>query len=102
VGVDGLHHDVDGGFGFHRGDGFGDDLEAFRADDVNAEDFAVWLTGDYLDEPFVVAEDGGAAVAGERKTADLDLAALGARWASVRPTLPMPAGCRCSRECGCG
>jgi len=63
MGVNGLHHDIDGSLGLHGGNGFGDQLEAVGADDVHAEDLAVLLVGDDLDEAFVLAEDGGAAIA---------------------------------------
>src|ERR1035441_4686831 len=78
-GVDGLHHDFDGGFGFHGGHGFGDEFEAFGADDVDAENLAVGFVGHHFDEAFVMSQDGGAAIAGEGEAADFDLAALGAR-----------------------
>ena len=38
--VDGMHQGFDGGFGFHGGDGFGDQLEGIGADDVDAQNLA--------------------------------------------------------------
>ena len=77
--MDGVHHGLDGGFGFHRRDGFRDQLEGLRSDDVDAQDFAEFLIGDHLHETVVLSEDGGLAVGGERKLADLHLVALRAR-----------------------
>src|SRR5260370_1406516 len=37
VGVNGAHHGFDRGLGFHRRDGFRDQLEGLRANDVDAE-----------------------------------------------------------------
>ena len=74
-----LHHRLDGGFGFHGGHRFGDQFEGFRADDVDAQDLAVFLVGDHLHEAFVAAQDAGLAVRRERKFADLHLEALRAR-----------------------
>src|ERR1039458_3388074 len=79
MGVYGLHHDGGGGFGFHGGDGFGDEFEGFGADDVDAEDFAIGFVGDDFDEAIVISEDGGAAIAGEGEAADFDFESLGAR-----------------------
>ena len=55
---------------------FGDQLVGLRADDVDAENLAVLLVGDHLDEAVVTAEDRRLAVADERKLADLHLEAL--------------------------
>ena len=71
MGVDGVHHGLDGGFRFHGGDGFGDELEGLGADDVDAENFAVLLVGDDFDEAIVMAEDGGLAVGRRRGTCRL-------------------------------
>ena len=49
---------------------------AFRADDVDAQNLAVLLVRHHFDEALVMAEDGGAAVARERELADLHLVAL--------------------------
>src|ERR1035438_4019124 len=74
--VDGLHHHLDRGFGFHGGDGFSDQLECFRPDDVDAQDLAVLFVGYHLNKALVVSQDGGAAVAGEWEAPDLYLVPL--------------------------
>src|ERR1017187_1835521 len=71
VRVDGVHHRLDRRLRLHRGDGFGDDLESLRADDVDAQNLAVLLVGHYLDESVVRTEDGGLAVRGEGKLSHL-------------------------------
>src|ERR1035438_1467474 len=71
--VDGLHHHLDGGFGFHGGDRFRDQLESLRPDDVDTQDLAVLLVGHYLNEALVVSQDSGAAVPREREAPDLHL-----------------------------
>src|SRR5580692_3153383 len=76
MGVDGLHHQLDGGLRFHGGHGLADQLEAFRPDDMDAEDFAVALVSHYFDEAFMMADDGGAAIARERESAHLYVIAL--------------------------
>src|ERR1017187_5058955 len=73
MGVDGLHHHVDGGFGFHGGDRFREQLESLRPDDVDTQDLAVLLVGHYLDEALVVSQDRRAAIAREGETPDLHL-----------------------------
>src|SRR5260221_865611 len=74
--VDSGHQGLDSRFGLHGGDHFGDQLISRRTDAMNAKDLAVLLVGDHLDEPIVLADDGGLAVRDERKFADLDLAPL--------------------------
>ena len=44
-----------------------------RADDVDAENFAVVGVADDLDEALVLADDAGARVGGEGELADLDV-----------------------------
>src|ERR1039458_6207271 len=74
--VDGLHHHIHGGLGFHGGHRFADQLETLRPDDVDAQDLAVLLVGYYLNEALVVSNDRRAAVAGEREAPDLHLISL--------------------------
>src|SRR5271157_152507 len=85
MGVDGVHHGFHGGFGFHGGHRFGDDLKPLGADDMDAEDFAVPLVGNHFDETVVMSQDSGAAVAGEGEAADLHLVTLGARLGLGQP-----------------
>src|SRR5579863_9373303 len=77
--VDGVHHGLHGGLGLHRQHAFGDQLIRLRADDVHAQDLAILLIGDDLDEAVVLAQDRGLAVGQERKLPDLDLVSLGSR-----------------------
>src|SRR5436190_1896964 len=77
--VDGAHHGFHRGLGLHGGYRFGNQLESIRPDNVDAQDLAELLVRHHLDESFVMAQDGGAAVARERELADLDLQPLGAR-----------------------
>ena len=65
------HQVFDCGFEFHGGDGFGDQFGGLRADDVDAEDFAVVGVADDFDEAFVLADDAGARIRGEGELADL-------------------------------
>src|ERR1700691_2296803 len=69
--MDGVHDGFDRGFRFHGRHGFGDQLESIRADDVHAQNFAFLPVGHHLDESAVAIEDGGPAIARERKLADL-------------------------------
>src|ERR1039458_4755984 len=71
--VDGLHHHLDRGFGFHGGDRFRDQLESLRPDDVYAQNLTVLLLGDYLNEALVVSQNRRAAIAREREAPDLHL-----------------------------
>src|SRR5688572_22059184 len=71
VRMDCMHHGLDCGFSFHRGDAFGDKFKCLRADDVNAQDLAVLRADDYLDETAMAAEDGRLAVSNERELTDL-------------------------------
>src|ERR1039457_4286195 len=68
--VDGLHHYVHGGFGFHGGDRFRDQLETLRPDDVDAQDLTVLLVGHYLNEALMMSKNRRAAIAGEREPPD--------------------------------
>src|SRR5271166_5749375 len=70
MGVDGPHQIFDGGFEFHGGDGFGDQFGGLRADDVDAENFAVVGVADDLDETFVLADDARAGIGAEGELAD--------------------------------
>ncbi len=76
VGVDGEHELVDRAFEFHHSHRFGDELGGLGADDVHAENLAVFCVGNDFYETVVAPDDGGLGVAGERKFADLDLDAL--------------------------
>src|ERR1039458_6410202 len=64
--VDGLHHHVYRGFGFHGGDRFRNQFETFRPDDVDAQDLTILLVGHYLNEAFVMSKNSGAAIARAR------------------------------------
>src|ERR1039457_2385480 len=76
MGVDGVHHGFDGGLGFHGGDGFRDQLEGLRTNDVDAEDLAECFVGYHLYKTIVAAEDAGLAVGAERELANLHFEAL--------------------------
>ena len=76
VGMDGERHLFDGGFELHRYDALGDKLGGLRADDVDAEDFAVFGVGDDFNEAVVRVDDGCLGVTGEGELANLDLVAL--------------------------
>src|ERR1700682_3699784 len=58
MGVNGLHHSFDGGFGAHGRHGFRDQLEGFGSDNVYAQDLANFFVRDHFDESFLVAEGG--------------------------------------------
>ena len=60
MGVDGPHQIFHGGFEFHCGHGFGDQLRRLRANDVHAENLAIVRIGNNLDEALMLADDGGA------------------------------------------
>ena len=77
--VNGGGHIVERGFQAERRDRFGDDFRGQRADGVHAENFAVFRFGHHFDEAFVLAEDGGLAVAEERKLAGFHFEARFAR-----------------------
>jgi hypothetical protein len=83
--VDGLHHHVHRGLGFHRRHRFGDQLEALGPDDVHAENLAVGLVGHHFDEAFVMSQDGRAAVAREGNLPILTLKPCGARLGLGKP-----------------
>src|SRR5208283_3030171 len=83
--VDGLHHHLHGGFGFHGGDGFTDQLESLRPDDVDAQNLSVLLVGHYLDEAFVMSKNRRAAIAREREAPDLHLVTLRASLRFRKP-----------------
>ena len=72
-------HVVERGFEAERCDWLGDDFRGQRADGVHAENFAVFFFGHHFDEAFVLAEDGGLAVADEREFSGLHLEAGVAR-----------------------
>src|ERR1017187_4266546 len=76
VRMDGVHDGLHRGFRFHGSYRFGDQFESIRADDMHTQNFAEFLVGHHLDESAVAVEDAGAAIAGERKLADLHLVAL--------------------------
>src|SRR5262245_38304239 len=79
VGVNGLQHRVDGGFGFHGRDGFRNKLLGLWPDDVDTKDFTKRLVGDDFHETAVRIEDGGLRVANEGELADANLEALRTR-----------------------
>ncbi len=79
------HHVVDGGFQCDRRGRFGENFRRQRADDVHAQNLAVFFFGHHFDETFVLAEDGGLAVAEEREFADLHLVARLARLPFGQP-----------------
>ncbi len=74
--VDGVGQRLDRGFGFHRQHAFADQLEGFRPDDVDAQNFAIFRIGDNLHEAIVLPQDTGLAIGGEGKLADPDVVAL--------------------------
>ena len=49
---------------------FGDQFGRFRADDMSAEDFAVWFANDQFDETFRFADSQGFSVGRKGKLAD--------------------------------
>ena len=55
-----------------HGGGFRKNFRGERADDVDAENLAIFFFGDDFDEAAMVAEDGGFAVADEGKLAGFD------------------------------
>ena len=76
VGVDGVHHDVQGGFQLDGSDAFVDHVGDVCAEHVDAEDFAVLLVADDLNEPVGVAGGDGLAEPAERELADGDVVSL--------------------------
>ena len=78
-----------GALHFQRQNRLGDQLGRIRPDDVDAQDFSVLRIGHDLDEAFVLADDAGARVGGERELANLYLVARSFALASVSPTLPI-------------
>ena len=70
---------------------FADQLERLRADDVDAQNFAVFLVGHHLHEAVVRPRMVALLFASEREFADLHFAAR-RRAPALRssPTLPMP------------
>src|SRR5579883_2776022 len=79
VSMNGAHHCFYGRFGFHGGNGLGNQLERFRSNDVDAKNFAELLVRDDLDESRMVALDAGFAVGREREFSNLHRVALRAR-----------------------
>src|SRR5271168_3471525 len=77
VRVNHVHHIVDGAFEMEHGGGLGQNLRGQRANNVDAQHFAVFFIGDHFDEAAVISENGGLAVADERKLAGLDGVARG-------------------------
>src|SRR5436305_1861200 len=70
--MDHIHHVIDGAFEIEHGRGFGKNLSSQRADDVNAEDLAIFFIGNNFDEAAMVAKNGGFAIADERKFSNFD------------------------------
>lgn len=81
VRVDGFGHEVHGGFESKRGDGGGDHVRYVRADHVDAQDFAVLLLGDDLDEAVLLGDGHGLTEDSEVGLADDDIVALGLGFA---------------------
>ena len=77
VSVNHVHHVVDGAFEIQHRGGFGQKFSGQRADDVNAQHFAIFLVGDHFDETTVVAEDSGLAVTDKGELSDFYLIAGG-------------------------
>src|SRR5258708_7708060 len=75
MGVHHVHQIVDGAFKIEHRGGFGQNFGGQRADDVDAQNFAVFFVADNFDEPAVIAQNGGFAVAHERKFSDFHRAA---------------------------
>src|SRR5579863_4816349 len=69
--MDRPHQIFDGRFEFHGSNGLGYEFSGLRADDVDAEDFAVVGVADDFDEAFVLADNRSTRVRGEGKLADL-------------------------------
>ena len=77
VGVHDAAEFVGGGFEGHGNAGFGEELCGVRADDVDAEDFVVFLFGDDLHKTVGFAEDAGLARSREREFADFYIVTFG-------------------------
>src|SRR5271163_960354 len=75
MGVNGGGHVVECGFQAHGCNGLGDNFRGQGADGVHAQDFAVLFFGYHFYEAFVLAENGGFAVAEEREFSGLHLEA---------------------------
>src|SRR5258708_32502164 len=69
--VDRKHKVFDSPFEFHHGHGFGDQFGRQRADNVDTQYLAVLCVGHDLDEAFMLVDDAGLGVGGEREFADL-------------------------------
>src|ERR1051326_8585917 len=75
MGVDRLCDRLGGCFELERGAAFDDQLRRARTDDVEAEEFVVFLVGDDLHETARFAEDARFRVRGEGELADLHIVA---------------------------
>src|SRR6266700_905050 len=71
--VDRPHQILYRGFEFHGGHCFRDQFGGLRADDVYPKDLSVVRVRNNLDEAFVLADDAGARVRGEREFANFDV-----------------------------
>src|SRR5258708_16462907 len=76
MGMNGVDHGIDRGFGFHGRDGFGDQLIAVGAYDMDAENLTEFGIANHLYEAFVVAQNGRLRGAYKRELADLHIVAL--------------------------
>src|SRR5690242_24332 len=75
VGMDLRRHIVERGFQAKRGNRFGDDFRGEGTNRMDAKNFAIFGFRDNFDETFMLAEDGGLAVAKERELAGFDFVA---------------------------
>ena len=90
VGVDGAHHGLYRGLGFHGCDGFRNQFERFRSNDVDAQDLAEFFIRNYLYEALMRPRMLALLLAENGNFPAFTLKPCVRACASVRPTLPMP------------